>query len=170
MSKKKRLVVGIMGLVLLVSLGAGIFIYLRTRLNHTKKNDTALEITPDEAVQNYIRTSKDPKIQASLELGLASTQMTLKNYDKVIEYSNTVMNKKGVPADLIQIARRTLMIAYNQKGDNTNAKKYALEYKNNIPSTDESLKATELAFIESQIKAIDANEKLQTTGGSEEGD
>ena len=170
MSKKKRLVVGIAGLVLLVVLGAGVFIYLRSRSSHSKKTDTVQKITPDEAVQSYVKSSKDPKVQASLELGLANTQMHLKNYDKVIDYTNSVMNRKGVPDDLKQIARRTAMIAYNQKGDNTNAKKYALEYKQNIPSADESLKAKEKVFIDIQIKSIDANEKLQTTSGSEEGD
>ena len=168
MSKKK--VVAIVVVVLVVMSGGAVGAYLYSR---TKKTDTTEEkkpISTKQTIDDHLKTVTDPRLQASIKLGQVATAMTEKNYDMVISLSEEVLLGASTPTDSKQVARRNLMYAYNLKSDKTNAKKYAEEYKQNIPSDDLDLKAKEIKFIDEQIVIIDSGKPLQTVGGSEEGE
>jgi tetratricopeptide (TPR) repeat protein len=167
--KKKKWVIAIVIFALMLGAGVGIWYFLEKR-NSLNGEESIREPEFAEVLEDYASSLNDPLLKASTTLGIAGEAMTQKDYDKAISFSQRVLDQSDAPNEMKQVARRNIMYAYSLKGNNSEALKYAKEYKQNLPSDDPELKAKEDAFIDQQIVQLENNQPLTTVGGAEEGD
>lgn len=165
--KRKRIAVGLIIVLLLAAASSFVYYF---RIAKDSKNDSGNQVDQSSAIEEYLKTEKEPNTVASQYLVLSGLAEQEKDYDSAIDNATKALNVSGVRNDIAQSARLSLTILLSNKGDYAQALQHAEAYKAAIDQSNIELAAKETAYIDTQIKKLQLGEKLSSVGGSEEGE